>query len=377
MIIAFCLYGFTAQNHRLQPWLTIHQVTQNFFARGHEIHIITNQAEKSEPNNASIHYAKTLRGTNSKQITGILNSIKPDCIIVDLNPFSLLTTCWYRSLKPYRALAYISYPFYKSRQIINAFPHIAIREIWEYGRHIIVPRFFWAKILINIFDGVICQSTITGNSITDRTRSRIPVHIIPPGIDKKLWNSEGSLKKNQSNKFFLYVGAANSIRGFYVVLDAFAMLSDPGIRLKILARGADEKTVQNIYFEIERRNLQKRVSIKGGFLEIDELKDSIQSSEAVLLPFVLVPSELPVSVMESIACGTPVIVSNVDGLASAAGDAGIVVPQGNPSNLASAIHKLYLQPDLLMSLKAACVRQTKKMLSWDSMADSWLKVIAA
>ena len=173
----------------------------------------------------------------------------------------------------------------------------------------------------------------------------------------------------------MYAGAASAIRGFSIVLDAFALLSDHDIKLKVLARGANKKRIREIEAEVFRRNIQAQVSIEGGLLEIEELKREIQRSTAVLLPFVLVPSELPVTVMESIACGTPVIVTNINGLSEAAGDAGIVIPTGDSFHLASAIKDLYLQKDLTMNLRAACTKQADQMLSWHSVSDRWLKAI--
>lgn len=376
MIFTFCFSNFAAKNFKLQPWLTIYQVAKRLFASGHEVHIVTDRGMKTELNGVAIHIVNSLRGTNSKQIKDLLHSIHPDTMVADVNPFSLVTANWYQTLSQFRILAYLSYPFYRPRQIFKAFPHLMLRERWEFGRHMLVPRKLWASRLISLFDAVICQSEITGQSIIYQTRSRIPVHIVPPGIDKKLWKSADKANNNTSKKFFLFVGTANRIRGFFLLLDAFAQLSDHGIRLKVLARGADENKVKEIEAEVVRRNLQERVLIKGGFLEIEELKREMQASSAVLLPFVLVPSELPVSIMESIACGTPVVVSDIDGLASAVGDAGIVVPHGEPYSLSLAIQKLHRHKDLIANLKAACSRQTEKMLSWDAVSNIWLKIMA-
>lgn len=374
MILTFCFSNFTAKNCNLQPWLTVYQVAKRFIACGHKVHVVTDAGVKMQLNGMTIHIVNSLRGTNSKQMKDLLHSIHPDTVVVDVNPFSLATANWYQMLSQFRVIAYLSYPFYKPKQIYQAFPHLMLKEKWEFGRHMLVPRKVWAKRLISLFDAVICQSTITGQSITYQTRSRIPVHIIPPGIDKTLWNSIKKINNNSSEKFFLFVGAATGIRGFFLLLDAFAKLSDHSIRLKVLARGADENKVKEIETEVVRRKMQKRVLIKGGFLGIEELKREMQSSAAVLLPFVLVQSELPVSIMESIACGTPVVVSDIDGLASAVGDAGIVVPQGEPYSLTSAIQKLHQHKDLMTNLKTACTRQAENMLSWDEVSDLWLKI---
>jgi glycosyltransferase involved in cell wall biosynthesis len=376
MVLTFCFSNFTAQNLKLQPWLTVYQIAKRLPSYGHQVHVVTDKGVKTELNGISVHIVNSLRGTNSRQIKDLLHSIHPDAVVIDVNPISLVTANWYQTLSQFRVLAYLSYPFYKASQILKAFPHLKMKERWEFGRHILIPRRLWTKRLISLFDAVICQSKITGQTINDQTRSKIPVHIIPPGIDRKLWNAAKETKPNRKEKFFLFVGAPTGIRGFFVLLDAFANLSDHDIRLKVLARGANEKTVKEIEAEVVRRNIQEKVLIKGGVLGKGELKKEMQSSAAVLLPFVLVQSELPVSIMESIACGTPVVVSDINGLASAVGDAGIVVPHGETNNLASVIQKLYHHEDLLTNLKTACYRQAEKMMSWDAVSNLWLKIIS-
>lgn len=377
MVVVFCLSNFTAKNCNLQPWLTIYRISRYLLSQGHEVHTVTNQGDSSDLDGISIHFVDTLRGTNSRKINEVIDSIHPDALVADVNPLSLVTACWYRNLRPYRTIAYLSYPFYSIREIVSALPHIMMKEKWEFGRHILIPRYFWARKMVKYFDSVICQSGVTGKSITAQTHSKIPVHVIPPGIDKERWTATKKINQDPSDNLFLYAGAASTIRGFSVVLDAFAQLSDHDIKLKVLARGASGKRIKEIEAEVIRRNIQAQVSIEGGLLEIEELKIEIQRSTAVLLPFVLVPSELPVTVMESIACGTPVIVSNINGLSEAAGDAGIVVPNGDPFHLATAIKDLYLQKNLRMSLRAACTKQADQMLSWHSASDRWLKAIEA
>jgi glycosyltransferase involved in cell wall biosynthesis len=377
LVIVFCISNFTAKNCNLQPWLTIYRISKYFLSQGHEVHAVTNHVDSSDLNGISIHFVDTLRGTNSKKISELIDSIHPDALVVDVNPMSLVTARWYRNLRQYRTIAYLSYPFYNSREIVRALPHIIMKEKWEFGRHILIPRYFWARRMVKFFDTVICQSGVTGKSVTAQTHSKIPVHVIPPGIDKELWTATKKENQGPSENLFLYLGAASAIRGFSVVLDAFALLSDHDIKLKVLARGADGKRIKQIEAEVIRRNIQKQVSINGGLLEIEELKREIIRSKAVLLPFVLVPSELPVTVMESIACGTPVIVSNINGLSEAAGDAGIVVSPGDPFHLATAIKDIYLQKKLNTKLRTACTKQADQMISWHSVSDRWLKTIEA
>jgi len=371
MIVTFCFSNFTNENLRLQPWLTVHRIGLGLISSGHEVHILTDKKRETNIDGIQVHWVKNLRGTNSNQIQDLLQSIRPDSVVVSVTPLSLTTAAWYKILRSFRSYAFLSYSFYSYKEIFKAFSHLNNRERIEYGRHLLVPRLLWTRRLIKLFDGVICQSKHTREVIQTYTRDRIPVYAIPPGIDRELWFAEDGTTCEINKSFFLYVGKASAIRGFFIVLDAFSQLKDQGIRLKIIARGADNNEIKKIEKEVFRRNMQERVIIQGGWLEIYELRQEFQSAIAVILPFVLVPSELPVSVMEAISCGTPVIVSDIDGLSDAAGKAGFVVRQCDINEVAKAVEKIYTEKKLRKTLQNECVKQAEDILPWVSVAEQW------
>ena len=89
----------------------------------------------------------------------------------------------------------------------------------------------------------------------------------------------------------------------------------------------------------------------------------------------MVPSELPVTIMEVISCGTPAVVTDIDGLAEAVGGAGIVIPHADSYSLADAILKIHQNKELFSNLKKACLDRRKKMLSWESVAKKWQTIL--
>lgn len=108
------------------------------------------------------------------------------------------------------------------------------------------------------------------------------------------------------------------------------------------------------------------MSIRGGWIAIDDLKREIYQADMVVLPFVLVPSELPVTLMEAIACGTPVLVTDIDGLPSAIGEAGLVVPHVDIPGLSRNMEKFHGSLELKQKLNNACLTECNRMESWDS-----------
>jgi len=371
MIVVFCIPQFKRENLSLQPWLTVYRIARSLSDRGDNVQVITDGEEPEEFEHIKINVVKSLRGTNSNQIGKLLQAIEPDSVIVTVTPLSLATAGWYQILDRYKAYGYLSYPFYTWKQIFKAFPHICWRDRLEYGRHLLVPRRAWTERLVRNFDAVICQSKHTTQKVATLTKSKIHAYAIPPGIDMERWASEISPKPIESNDYFLYIGTASRIRGFILLLNAFSRISDPDIRLKVLARGADETKLKEIKNSVVRYKLHDRVTIQGGWVETDEIKKQIQSATAVLFPFVLVPSEFPVSVLEAIYCGTPVVISDLVNLPEVLCNAAIVIPHGNVKKLASAIQKLHRQKEYKAELIAACNQLRKGIRTWDSVCKEW------
>jgi D-inositol-3-phosphate glycosyltransferase len=81
--------------------------------------------------------------------------------------------------------------------------------------------------------------------------------------------------------------------------------------------------------------------------------------------------------LEAMACGTPVIASEVGGLAYLVrdGETGFHVPDGDPVALASAIARLVEDPDLRNQLGRRAHRYAQNY-SWDCIADRMVPLYA-
>ncbi len=375
MRILFCIYDYAPANLPLQPWLTIREVGQYLVGKGHDVQIITDIESDATVDGIPVHRVASLRGSNSGQVRMLIKKLDPDRAVVLVTPLNLATTGWYELFRKIPAFAFASYPFYRSGELLTALRKVETGVLYSYLRHLLVPEILWKKKLRLHFRSVICQSESTRIHISGITRGRPPVHSIPPGIDKDKWVMRYGECSVGEGARYLYVGRASRIRGFYIVLDAMTRLSGCDIELKVLARGADKAELEQIAAQVRQRGLEDKVEVAGGWLDQQRLINEIQAVTAVLLPFVLVPSELPVSAMEAIGCGTPVITTNIDGLPSAVGKAGLVVDQGSSKQLAQAMLDLYADKARLECCREACKHQTDQMKSWGEMGRQWEEVL--
>jgi glycosyltransferase involved in cell wall biosynthesis len=209
--------------------------------------------------------------------------------------------------------------------------------------------------------------------IHKKSKNRVKAYSILPGIDKNVYNISKKLCIKKTKTTYVYAGSLNKIRGFDLLMDSFKNIKEPGITLKILARGATDRQVNEIRRKILHSSIE--IQIVGGWLDKQKFAESISTADITLLPFLLVPSELPVTVMESIELGTPVLVSDIAGLSEAAGPAGILIEPGSLSSLREAIIKIHRDRDLKNRLKEKCLIQREKYLQWDQISQNWLDLL--
>lgn len=67
-----------------------------------------------------------------------------------------------------------------------------------------------------------------------------------------------------------------------------------------------------------------------------------------------------IAVAEAMAAGRPIVATNVPGLADVVGDAGILVPPGDPATLAKEIRHLMESPDRRLQLSRAAVKRGRQ-----------------
>jgi glycosyltransferase involved in cell wall biosynthesis len=317
---------------------------------------------------------KSLRNRHARDIESIIDEIKADCVVTAVTPLSLVVNSWYANIKHARKIAFFSYSFYTPQEIWKSMRYLSLRDTYEFGRQTIIPSSVSLKMLKKNFDCAICQSSRTKKRIESLLKD-FTVYKIDPGIDLDSWKF--SHKSYKDNTQLLYTGSPLKIRGFWNILKAFSNIERKDITLKILARGSKECEIEKITRYITAKKMCSRIFVTGGWSDSNSLRNEIRNADLLLLPFVLVPSELPVTLMESIASGTPVLVSDIDGLPDAVGNAGVVTPHASVSSLRKAILDFHRDKSKRESLHLACMKKREKMKTWKSVGKIWENVLTS
>lgn len=138
--------------------------------------------------------------------------------------------------------------------------------------------------------------------------------------------------------YALFVGSMDRRKGITDLLDAWGLLAGQGKPVPDLVLvGSGGGAQLNVDNEIARRGLSSRVRALGRVSDND-LVAVYTSASVFVFPSLYEGFGLPV--LEAMACGTPVVTTNVSSLPEVAGDAAILVEPGSPARLAEAVRRI-------------------------------------
>lgn len=137
-------------------------------------------------------------------------------------------------------------------------------------------------------------------------------------------------------------------KGVPVLVDACAHLRDRGVdfRCRIIGKGGLHGTIKET---ILRRGLEDRVELLGARTQLEVL-DAYRDADVFALPCMVGPDGnrdgLPVSIVEALACGVPVVTTPTTGIPEVVRheENGLLVPQDDAVALADALERVLRDP---------------------------------
>ena len=169
----------------------------------------------------------------------------------------------------------------------------------------------------------------------------------------------------------LYVGRLDAIKGADVLLEAFGLLSErPQLRLRIVGGEVDADYAARLRGLASELGVADRVTWVG-LAPNDELPWHYAAADVVVVPSH--SESFSIVATEAMACGTPVVASNVPGPASFIEDgvSGRLVPPGDAPALAAAISELLDDGDARRRLSEGAL-EAARGLTWAASADAVL-----
>lgn len=253
----------------------------------------------------------------------LLLSLKPNLIQVDEEPPSL-------ALLEVLLLK----PWLRCPVLFFSWENLPIRYRWPFSA---VRRFN-----LNRADGAIAGTQEASQRLREAGFSG-PIAVIPQlGIDPKRFypsRNESLRQKLGLHAFTIgYIGRFVPEKGLWVLLDALSSLQGDWQCLLV-----GEGPIREEWLcQAQQRGLRERVFWMPTVSHA-EVPDYINAMDALVLPSLTTPrwkEQFGHVLIEAMACGVPVIGSNSGAIPEVIGDAGLIVPEGDPRALAQAIDSL-------------------------------------
>ncbi len=170
--------------------------------------------------------------------------------------------------------------------------------------------------------------------------------------------------------FLLYVGRTNPQKNIPRLAEAFAvvhgeMQDHPVYRdLRLIIIGDEIARHPSLRHAVIESRVEASVRFLG-FVPIETLRSFYQAAKAFVFPSLYEGFGLPP--LEAMACGTPVVCSNVSALPEVVGDAAVVVNPENVFDIARGMKEILLDENLRSRLIARGFEQARQF-SWERTA---------
>ena len=429
MKVGLVCFDFTRRNLPLQPWRYIYEVASRMALRGMDVEVISDRPEGYTKSDdvCGIHITYVRRFhplSRNEDLMKLIQEMSPDILFLSMGPTSiyfmhLLRECrmpvvgmWTGTIYDLRYILGLgmgefcrNYGSLYLHAISSVMPKRAVR-------HLLGSPNLKRIVVLNESS----KRKVKGYGFPESA-----ISVIPPGITAEdLIMPEFDEVKELKNRLniddrdfvVLYLGSPLTLRGTDVLIDASSRAHKSIFSLKLLllsrhlkrddssvcdppskqgsfnpsatemlhdiSSGCDHLTRDEMHIErlIKAKGIDNFVKVLPGFLAKSDLKRLICLSDVVALPFKLLQSDAPISILEAMALGRPVISTKIGGIPEMLGGGrGLLVAPNDPEDLSDAIISLYENPDLRKVMGARARAYMLRYCDWDDVAEKTIRAI--
>jgi glycosyltransferase involved in cell wall biosynthesis len=242
---------------------------------------------------------------------------------------------------------------------------------------------FWQLTLWSAYSILVSKAVI---SISNSTKKDIvrhypfaskKTHVTLLAYDSKSFNldvPEKDVRRIRNtysivNDYILYLSTLKPSKNVEGLLEAYAKIKDAPT---LVIAGKKGWLYESIFERVQKLGIEKKV-IFTDFIPDDDRAPLIAGAKLFVLPSFW--EGFGLDVLNAMACGVPVVCSNVGSLPEVAGDAGILVDPYNTDSIKEGIEKvLSMNPSEYNKIVDKGLTQVKKF-SWEKTARETLKIL--
>lgn len=215
---------------------------------------------------------------------------------------------------------------------------------------------------------IVCNSRSTAEDVV--RFHRIPeqkISVIPLAYDRKNFRPLNLPARN----YFLYLGRIDPYKNVQGLIAAFSALPDRQEYELWIAGPRDRRFVPTLQAQIEQLGLAKQIKFLD-YVVYSELPILLSQAIALVFPSLWEGFGLPV--LEAMACGAPVITSNLSALPEVAGDAAILVDPHSVGAIADAMKSVATDAHLRLQLQESGLARSSQF-SWEQTGQATVDVL--
>jgi len=305
-----------------------YQLSKELGKRGHKVTIYTSDFKLTQDYVNSVPQATVrpfrtwLSMANLYVTPGIISSARKEIERMDIihmhNYRTFQNTIAHRYARKYN-VPYVL-------QAHGSLPRIMSRQRLKQAYDII-----WGYQLLKDASRVLAVTRTEAEQYKNAGIGKDKIEIIPHGIDLSAFENlppRGEFRRKHGlgddQRIVLYLGRIHQIKGLDLLAGAFAALSKSLNDTRLVIAGPDDGYLSSLKKSIADLKIKDRVLLTGPLYGQEKLAAYVDADVCVL-PSVY--EIFGITILEALACGTPVIATDRCGLAEAIGEqAGLVVP---------------------------------------------------
>lgn len=366
--VCIILYGLNQSNRLLQPWRYVTELARQLFRQGYSLAIITEVGPGTSAleniDGIPVVKIKSVRRffwESNRELDAVIAAVDPTIVIWSVG----LTSFFHQNFPPIAGtiqLGIFSSPIYYFKDLAHLGINKAVREYRLTGIHVLgalgpkwIARKFAGR---SNLSWLVTQTETTRIKMVDCFWER-PARAILPGVDaiwapgkKRMADKRFQLGFEQTDFVIVFFGSPTPLRGLPLLIRAIADARNQRqtIRLLILNRRKNhdlQEETKYIHTLIQSCGIQDITKFIDGYLNPSDLVEMCSLSNLVALPFELIPSDAPLSILEARSLGKPILTTRI----------------GCLPELAGRERTYYAQPGDLSSLVDAIVRAVDERTS--------------
>ena len=275
---------------------------------------------------------------------------------------------------------YVAPPFYSGKLVVMIHDIGFVHYPECFRRHEYIRQKLLIPINIKKADIVLTDSISSKADIVNiYNPEEAKVKVIYHGVTSEyttladLKNAKGILTgfyEIESN-FILFVGRIDARKNIGSLINAFLFLKEKeNISHKLVIAGKKDFLPDRLLRELKNSEYDNDI-IFTGYIQDEHLPLLYNLADVFVYPSLYEGFGLPC--LEAMACGCPVVASNISSIPEVIGDAGMLIDPANVQEMASAIYEIISKKELKEDLRnKGLLRATQ--FSWENTAKKTLEV---